>query len=99
MLIGERFERIVTNKTVFVRCKVSPGTFDTEYYVVLDSTSAYVDRDDVQVRSAPVRGSEVDGSVRAYLIQETANHFLVELPGQAVVGGLRTWIPRANLAN
>jgi len=91
--------RTMSTKTVFVRCKVSPGTFDTEYYVILDSTSAYVDRDDVKVQSAPTRGSEVDGSVRAYLIQETENRFLVELPGQAVVGGLRTWIPRAQLAN
>jgi phosphoserine aminotransferase len=85
-------------KTVFVRCKVSQGTFDTEYFVILDSTSAYVDRDDVKVQSAPTRGSEVDGSVRAYLIQETENKFLVELTGQAVVGGLRTWIPRTQLA-
>ena len=84
--------------TVFVRCKVSQGTFDTEYFVILDSTSAYVDRDDVKVQSAPTRGSEVDGSVRAYLIQETENKFLVELTGQAVVGGLRTWIPRTQLA-
>ncbi len=83
----------MTTKTVFVRCKVSPGTFETEYYVMLDSTSAYVDRDDVTVQSAPTRGSEVDGYVRAYLIQETENKFLVELPGQAVVGGLRTLDP------
>jgi len=89
----------MTMKTVFVRCKVSPGTFESEYYVILDSSSAYVDREDVKVQGAPAPGSEVDGSVRAYLIQETENKFLVELPGQAVVGGLRTWIPRAQLAN
>ncbi len=90
----------MTKKTpVFVRCKVSPGTFDTEYYVILDSTSAYVARDDVKVQSVPARGDEVDGSVRVYLIQETENKFLVELSGQAVVGGLRTWIPRAQLAS
>jgi hypothetical protein len=66
---------------------------------MLDSTSAYVDRDDVNVQSVPARGSEVDGSVRAYLIKETENKFLVELPGQPVVGGLRTWIPRTQLAS
>ena len=89
----------MTKKALFVRCKVSPGTFDTEYYVILDSTSAYVDRHDVKVQSVPARGAEVDGSVRAYLIQEKENEFLVELPGQAVVGGLRTWIPRKQLAS
>ena len=85
--------------TVFVRCKVSPGTFDTEYYVIVDSSSAYVDRSNVKVQSAPAHGAEVEGSVLAYLIEEMEKKVLVELAGQAVVGGLRTWIPRTRLAS
>lgn len=78
----------------FVYCRVSPGLFDSEFYIILGDTSAFVDRSNVKVQSAPQKGSQVDGQVLVYLVDEERDRALVELPGQAVVGGLRTWVPK-----
>jgi len=86
-------------KTVYVRCKVLPGLFDTELYVLVNgSSSAYVIRSNVKTNAKPQHGSEIDGQVQAYLIQEEQNRSLIELSGEAVVGGLRTWVPNEMLA-
>lgn len=86
-------------KIVYVRCKVLPGLFDTEYYVLVNgSSSAYVIKSSVKTHADPRHGTEIDGEVQAYLIQEDKNRSLIELPGEAVVGGLRTWVPNDILA-
>jgi hypothetical protein len=86
-------------KKVYVRCKVLPGLFDSEYYVLVNGTSsAYVIQSNVKTNRKPEHGSEIDGQVLAYLIQQEKNRSLIELSGEAVVGGLRTWIPNEMLA-
>jgi len=85
-------------KTFYVKCKVSPGFFGSEFYVIVGDSSAFVDKESVKVSCIPEKGKEVDGAVLAYLVTEEDQRALVELPGQAVVGGLRTWVPRATLA-
>lgn len=86
-------------KTVYVKCKVLPGLFDTEYYVLVNgSSSAYVIRSSVKTEANPQHGAETDGKVQAYLIQQDRNRSLIELSGEAVVGGLRTWVPNDILA-
>jgi hypothetical protein len=78
---------------VYVRCKVHRGLFDTEYYVLVNGSSAhYVSRNNVQVSRPPEGPEAVDGQVRAYLIQRNKDKSLVQLPGEAVLGGQRTWV-------
>jgi hypothetical protein len=79
--------------TVYVLCDVFPGLFDSEYYVLVNGSSAYhVHRDNVQVKSAPKAEEAVKGLVRAYLIDKEGGKTLVQLPGEPAVGGLRTWV-------
>lgn len=85
--------------TKYVRCRVSLGLFGTEFYVVVGDSSAFVDRFNVKVATTPEQGKEVDGTVLAYVVAEEPEKALIELPGQAVVGGLRTWVPRQMLAS
>lgn len=82
----------------YVRCRVSPGFFGTELYVIVGDSSAFVDRHNVKLEAPPEEGKQVDGSVLAYVVAEEQERALVELPGQAVVGGLRTWIPKQMLS-
>jgi len=77
----------------YVRCRVSLGFFESEYYVVVNESSAYVDRQNVLVEQVPGSSNEVDGKVLAALVDEKKDKALVEIPGQAVIGGLRTWVP------
>ncbi len=60
-----------------------------------NGSTALVDESSVQVDHVPETG-EVDGLVQAYLIEEPEGEdkALIELPGEPVTGGLRTWIPR-----
>jgi hypothetical protein len=85
-------------KLCFVHCKVSLGFFETEFYVVVDDSAAFVDRASVRVRKAPAKDSQVEGQVLAAVIREQRDRALVELPGQPVVGTLRTWVPKTALA-
>jgi hypothetical protein len=85
------------SKTIYVACKVSQGLFESEYYITLKDSSAYVDRVNVDVHSYPRNGDAVEGKVRAYLVEEKNDQALVELPGEPVVGGLRAWVPRADV--
>lgn len=86
-------------KHTYVPCQVSLGFFDTEFYVTVSDSSAFVDRSVVQVDGEPAQGRSLDGKVLAYIIDEQqADRALVELPGEAVVGGLRTWVPKSALA-
>jgi hypothetical protein len=89
-------ESTVMSAKTFVSCLVSMGFFSSEYYVKLSSGDAYiVDRSNVVVEREPQsRAEEIRGKVVAYVVDENASALLVELPGQPVAGGLRTWIPR-----
>lgn len=82
----------------YVSCRVSAGFFETEFYVIVDKSSVLVDRDSVKVKTTPPENKEVDGQVLAYVLDERDDKALIELPGQAVIGGLRTWVPKARLA-
>jgi len=72
------------------------GFFSSEYYVKLSTGDAYiVDRSNVKVEREPQsRAEEVNGKVVAYVVDQNPSALLVELPGEPVAGGLRTWIPR-----
>lgn len=90
--------KIMSNQ-MYARCEVFQGTFDSEFYVVLGQVSAVVDRSNVKLdKPCAPNGKHVDGAVLVYVIQEAPSQMLVELPGQAVVGGLRTWVPKDFLA-
>ena len=87
----------MTEKRFLVRCKISPGFFGEEVLVLLEGSSAYVNREDVKV-GAFSGARQVDGHVYVYVIRSTKDKALVELPGQPVVGGARTWVPKSRLA-
>ncbi len=76
----------------YINCKVFPGLFSTEYYIVLNDTGCYVHRDNVRVHELPQAKHEVSGQVLGYVIERQHGKTLVQLPGEAVVGGLRTWV-------
>lgn len=80
-----------------VPCRVSPGFFSREVLVMVAGSSAYVDRDSVRTSGDP-RAGEVDGLVSVYLIRATEDQALIELPGQPVVGGARTWVAKGLLS-
>ena len=78
---------------VLIRCQVLPGLFDSEYFVRVNGRSAYyVNRANVQVNPQPSAEQVVDGKVRGYKVDQRDNQTLVQLPGEAVTGGLRTWV-------
>ena len=79
-----------------VRCRVSRGVFRGEFLVVVADSSAYVDGTNVTTDHEPTMG-DVEGLVSAYVIQREGDRALIELPGQAVVGGVRTWVPKEML--
>lgn len=82
----------------YVQCKVLPGLFEGELYVLINGSSlAYVNKDNMRLGVSPDRSTEVDGRVLAYIISRRDDQSLVEVPGEAVVGGLRTWVPNAML--
>jgi hypothetical protein len=82
----------------YIPCRVLPGFFESEYYVVLKDGSAYiVDKANVRVKRAPEGGGEGEGKVLAYLIEDTPEGALVELTGEPVGGGLRTLVPKEDL--
>ena len=88
----------MARKAQYVRCRVSAGFFETEFYVIVANSSVLVDRDSVKVSVEPRGKKEVEGKVLAYVLDERGDKALVELPGQAVIGGLRTWISKSRLA-
>src|SRR6185295_10568627 len=84
--------------TVYIRCKVHKGLFDTEYYVLVNHSSAYyVSRQDVKVPKQPQGEQSVNGQVLGYLIAKKKGKSLVQFPGEAVIGGLRTWVENTAL--
>lgn len=78
-------------------CRVASGFFRGEVLVMVAGSSAYVDRTSVRV-GGDLRSGEVDGLVSVYLIKTTEDKALIELPGQPVVGGVRTWVEKGLLS-
>lgn len=77
----------------YISCEVLLGLFTTEYYVVLNGDSGYyVNRLNVRVPEEPRADHRVIGKVLGYIIEQHQGKTLVQLPGEAVVGGLRTWV-------
>ena len=77
----------------YISCKVLPGLFDNEYYVLVNGSSAYyVHRSNVKVTGIPQSDKPLDGTVLGYVIETMQDKTLVQLPGEAVIGGLRTWV-------
>ena len=85
-------------KTQYVKCKLASGFFDEELYVLLGSSSAIVSRDEVRIIDEPKPNAQGKGEVCVYVVEQMPDRLLVELPGQPVVGGLRTWVPMADLS-
>ena len=78
--------------TQFIDCILETGFFEDELYVLVGDSSAIVSRDDVEIASEPQGSKDGKGRVCVSVIQKDADRWLVELPGQPVVGSLRTWI-------
>ncbi len=75
-------------------CRVLPGLLDSEYYVMLDDSSAYVPRSAVRVRAEPTE-SEVEGQLKVIVVEQDPDlaRTLIEMPGEAVIGNARSWVP------
>jgi hypothetical protein len=96
---GAKYLKNVGNMApVYIRCKVHRGLFETEYYVLVNGSSAYyINRRNVKVSKPPTGDESVTGKVFGYLIQRKASKSLVQLTGEVVVGGLRTWVDNTAL--
>ena len=79
--------------TVYITCKVLPGLFENEFYVMVNHSAAYyVNKKIVKVSQEPKSGAPVDGTVLGYVVEQGSKQSLVQFPGEVVVGGLRTWV-------
>ena len=77
---------------------VAPGFAETEYYVMVqDGPAAFVNRDLVSVAAPPTADTPVEGRVKVYVLDQGDHDALIELPGEAVVGGLRARVSLALL--
>lgn len=85
--------------TEYVDCVLEAGFFENELYVLLGDSSAIVSRNDVKVAAEPQGTKDGKGKVCVYIIEKEADRLLVEIPGQPVVGGLRTWVNRSQTAS
>lgn len=86
-------ERATPMSTVYIRCEVYPGLFSSEYYVLVNGSSAYyVDKANVKVDHEPQSDKGVLGQVMGYAVEQSENKTLVQLSGEPALGGLRTWV-------
>jgi hypothetical protein len=88
----------------FVRCKVSPGLFDSERQVVLQLPSgkeyvAFVDARNVQVspHTQPAINNPIDGWVRVLPVAVSKETAVVDLPQGSFTEGPRIQIPSKEL--
>ena len=83
-----------------IRCKVLSGLFENEFYVLVNGTAAYyIHRDNVILEGAdPTGEASVEGRVMGYLVDSKDGKTLVQLPGEAVVGSIRTWVENADVS-
>lgn len=84
-------------KRFYIPCQVSPGLFNSEFYIMFYESGAYVNTGNVRVDIPPTSSMPSPGMVLAYLVEEKGADALVEVSGEPVVGGLRTWVPKAEL--
>jgi hypothetical protein len=78
--------------------KVARGFADSEFYVMVpDGPAAYVSRDLVFVDRIPTEDSQVEGQVQVYILDESEDDFLIELPGEPALGGLRARVDKSLL--
>jgi hypothetical protein len=84
----------------YLPCRVLPGLLDSEFYVMLPDASAYVPRSAVRVPTEPSE-SEVEGQLEVLVIERDPHldRTLIEMPGEAVVGHARSWVPSNSLIN
>lgn len=86
-------------RPIYVSCKVSNGLFPSEFFVLVAGSGVYVDAKKVQLPKGQPQGQgEVPGRVLAYLVDEEQVRALVELIGEPVLGGLRTWVAKEELS-
>lgn len=80
-----------------VPCTIAHGFFKTEFYVIVGNSSAIVDRNILRVIDEPRADFDGHGFVKVFVIDNRDDQTLVELPGEPVVGGLRTWVPSSQI--
>lgn len=88
------------NLIVALSCSVSPGMFSNERGISLTLAdggivSAVVDATDVSVQGQLQPGQETRGKVRAYVVEERKETFLVDLPQPTLSGGPRLEVSRS----
>jgi len=80
---------------VYISCKILKGIFDDECYVMVNGSAAYYINNRL-IRTAPgvvlTSDTPVIGEVQGYAIESQGGKTLVQLPGEVVVGGVRTWV-------
>lgn len=96
-------EHAVVKKEVNIKCRVLPGVFSEEREVVISlpdgqTMSAPISKRLVQVEEEPHIGHEVEGSVRALLVEEGDRTVLVELPQPGLSKGPRIVVPKELLS-
>jgi len=86
---------------ISVVCKVSQGTFKSEYLIKLENNGdtilweGLVDREMViNVKVEPLPGEFVEGRIYAYLIEFNDETALIELPVENLGEGRRVYVPR-----
>lgn len=84
-------------ETTYLDCVLASGFFKDELYVMLGDSSAFVERQKVQILQEPNGLNNGKGKVCVYVIEREADRLLVEIPGQPVVGSLRTWVSSKQL--
>jgi len=84
-------------KNIYIMCRVSRGFWDSEFYVIVGDSAVFVNRESVKVDRVPELDKEVEGQILASVVQQESDKFLIELPGEPVIGGLRSWVPRSAL--
>ncbi len=89
----------------FIRCKVSPGLFDTERQVIVELPTgqeyvAFVDAKNVKVKAddePALNKPPVDGWVRVLPVEVKKNTSLVDLPQGSFTEGPRIEVPSKDL--
>ena len=92
-LLDALLDMPLTRTAIYVRCELLPGLFDSEYLVSVLGTSAFVSHSSVRLEHEPQGATPGTGQVLAYLVTKEGGRALIELPGEPVLGGLRSWVP------
>jgi hypothetical protein len=78
---------------VYITCKVLPGIFDDECYVMVNGSAAYyINAKLIRLEGKLDPNKAVTAQVKGYLIEKDGAKSLVQLPGEAAVGGVRAWV-------